>query len=49
MNHAIRSTFALAALSLVAAGCANTTPNAPATIPQASAMAPSQTVGGRIS
>jgi hypothetical protein len=49
MNHAIRSAFALAALSLAAAGCANTTPNAPAAIPQAAAMAPSQTVGGRLS
>jgi hypothetical protein len=49
MNHVVRSTIALAALSLAIAGCANTTPTAPPTIPQASAMEPSQTVGGRVS
>lgn len=49
MNPTVRSSFALAALSLAAVGCANTTPNTPAAIPQASAMAPSETVGGRLS
>jgi uncharacterized protein DUF3313 len=49
INRSIPSIFALAALSLVAVGCAKTTPNVPTAIPEAATMAPSQTVGGRMS
>jgi uncharacterized protein DUF3313 len=48
MSHTIRFIVAVA-VSFALGGCANTKPNATAAVPEAATMAPSETVGGRIS